>query len=259
MTDPLLYTKRYSAEQMVWNPSINQDRYMEGYEKCNTLLNTSIGVANEVARIAISEAIESIQKAGLFKQKVKQLCKETFARQEHYESQHNKNFADRLKLWLDYLDGTEEVYYMHIFHIYMAIKQILDKHKQSNSVVKAKVECARLCAEIAVGQYDALMVDLKKEYGVDYSQLFIAGRYTGPLCTWLKLCDIIVKSDKGSGTIDMRKDDNLRLAVDILIKKLNNPDELNLVGKYAIENNLDVARKYATEEELKGILNVKEE
>ena len=251
--NPYYYTHRHSNQVLAENPNMTQERYMEGFDRANSLVNTMIGIANEVARIAISDGIDAIKQGGLYKQKTKQLCNETFRRQEAYEAQHNSNFGDRLKLWLDYLDGTEDEYRRHIFNIYMALKMTLDKHKQKNAELKARLECGRICAELAVGQFDALMRDLKTKFGVDYSPLFIAGRYTDPLYTWKQLCNIYVKTDNPDDFINLNEDANLRLAADVLARKLSDPEVLNRIGKHAIEQNLETAKKYASQEDLEEL------
>lgn len=251
--NPYYYTHRHSNQVLAENPNMTQERYMEGWDRTNSLVNTMIGVANEVARLAISDGIDAIKHAGLYKQKTKQLCNETFRRQEAYEAIHNSNFGDRLKLWLDYLDGTEDEYRKHIFNIYMAVKMALDKHKQKNTELKAKLECGRICAELAVGQFDALMRDMKLKFGVDYSPLFIAGRYTDPLYTWKQVCNIYVKTDDPDDYINLNADANLRLAADVLAHKLSDADVLNRIGKHALEQNIEVARRYANEEDLEEL------
>lgn len=251
--NPLYYVRRHSNQILAENPHMTQELYMKGFDRANSLVNTMIGIANEVARLAISDGIDAIKKAGLYKQKTKQLCNETFRRQEHYEAIHNSNFGDRLKLWLDYLDGTEDEYRKHIFNIYMAVKMALDKHKQTNTELKAKLECGRICAEMAVGQFDALMRDLKDKFGVDYTPLFVAGRYTDPLYSWKQVCDLYVKTDDPADDIDLNSDDNLRLAADIMARKLSDHELLNRIGKHAIEMNLETAKKYASKEDLEEL------
>jgi hypothetical protein len=251
--NPYYYTHRHSNQVLAENPGMTQERYMQGFDRTNALVNTMIGIANEVARLAISDGMDAIKKAGLYKQKTKQLCNETLRRQEAYESQHNSNFGDRLKLWLDYLDGTEDEYRKHIFNIYMALKMTLDKHKQKNADLKARLECGRICAELAVGQFDALMADMKRKFGVDYTALFAAGRYTDPLYTWRQLCDIYVKTDNPDDYIDLNKDANLVLAAEVLARKLSDEELLNRIGKHALEQNIEVARRYANEEDLEEL------
>ena len=248
--NPYYYMRRHSNQVLAENPGMTQERYMQGFDRANSLVNTMIGIANEVARLAISDGMDAIKRAGLYKQRTKQLCNETLRRQEAYESIHNSNFGDRLKLWLDYLDGTEDEYRKHIFNIYMALKMALDKHKQKNADLKARLECGRICAELAVGQFDALMADMKRKFGVDYTALFAAGRYTDPLYTWRQLCDIYVKTDNPDDYIDLNKDANLVLAAEVLARKLSDEEMLNRIGKHAIEQNLEVAQRYASREDL---------
>ena len=255
--NPLYYVRRHSNQVLAENPNMTQELYMKGFDRANSLVNTMIGVANEVARLAISDGMDAIKKAGLYKYRTKQLCNETLRRQEAYESIHNSNFGDRLKLWLDYLDGTEDEYRKHIFNIYMAVKMALDKHKQTNTELKAKLECGRICGELAVGQFDALMTDLKKKFGVDYTPLFVAGRYTDPLYSWKQVCNLYVKTDDPADYIDLNGDANLRLAADVLARKLSDSDLLNRIGKHALEQNLETAKKYASEEDLEE-LGIKE-
>lgn len=251
--NPYYYMRRHSDQILAENPGMTQERYMQGFDRANSLVNTMIGIANEVARLAISDGMDAIKRAGLYKQKTKQLCNETLRRQEAYESIHNSNFGDRLKLWLDYLDGTEDEYRKHIFNIYMALKMAFDKHKQKNADLKARLECGRICAELAVGQFDALMADMKRKFGVDYTALFAAGRYTDPLYTWRQLCDIYVKTDNPDDYIDLNKDANLVLAAEVLARKLSDEEMLNRIGKHAIEQNLEVAQRYASQEDLEEL------
>ena len=257
--NPLYYTHRHSNQVQAACPTMTQERYMEGWDRANSLVNTMIGIANEVARLAISDGIDAIRRAGKYRQKTKQLCNDTFRRQEEYEAIHNQNFGDRLKLWLDYLDGTEDEYRRHIFNIYMAVKSALDRYRQKDTELKARIECGRICAELAVGQFDALMADLKERFGVDYSPLFIRGRYDGPLMAWRKVCDIYVQTDDPKQYINLNDDANLRLAADILARKLSDSDVLNRIGKHAIEQNLEVASRYASEEDLNELGLTKED
>lgn len=97
------------------------------------------------------------------------------------------------------------------------------------------------------------MMDMKKKFGVDYTPLFIAARYTDPLHTWKQLCSLYIKTDDPADYIDLNKDNNLVLAADILARKLNDTTVLDRIGKHAIEQNWEVASRYTTEENLKEL------
>lgn len=252
-TNPLYYTRLHSDQVMLSCPSMTRERYMQGYDRANSLVNTMIGVANEVARATIADGIRVIKDAGLYRQRTKQLCNETTRRQEEYERIHNQNFGDRRKLWLDYLDGVLAEYRPHIFNIYMAVKQVLDRHRQTDAHLKAALECGLICAELAVGQFDALMKDLRDEYGVDYSPLFSAGRYDGPLFSWRQLCAIYVRTDDPEEYIDLNADKDLRMAADVLARKLSDHDIINRLGKRTIELNREVAARYADPDDLREL------
>jgi hypothetical protein len=97
------------------------------------------------------------------------------------------------------------------------------------------------------------MADMKRKFGVDYTALFAAGRYTDPLYTWRQLCDIYVKTDNPDDYIDLNKDANLVLAAEVLARKLSDEELLNRIGKHALEQNIEVARRYANEEDLEEL------
>lgn len=61
--NPLYYTKRHSMQIQAACPQMTQERYMEGYDRANSLVNTMIGVANEVARkLSDSDVLNRIGK-----------------------------------------------------------------------------------------------------------------------------------------------------------------------------------------------------
>lgn len=249
-TNPHLYPRHYAEAMKMRNPQISYSLFNEGYMYAETSVNLEIGASNEVARIAISDGIEFLKKAGKYKQKTKQLCRETFRRMEQYEAIHNHSFGDRQPLWLDYLDGMEDEFKKHIFNVYIAVKMVLDKHGESSASLKAMLECGRICADVAVDKYDALMLNLKKRFGVDYSPIFSMFRYDRPLFTWSAICDIYVKFDNPRDVIDIDADNNLRMAVNVLCSKLSDEDILNRIGERAIKQNLDIVREYASAEDL---------
>ena len=135
--NPIYYPEHYARQVKRECPTITEKKFMEGHDRASSLVNTFVGIANEVARLAICDGIDAIKKAGLYKQRTKQLCNDTVSKQEEYQSIHNSNFGDRLGLWLDYLDGAEEEYRHHIFVVYNAIKMALEKHHQKKYRTKS--------------------------------------------------------------------------------------------------------------------------
>jgi len=218
-------------------PGMSEQRYMAGFDKTNALVNVLVGVANEAARIAIAQGVDAIKSAGLYKQRVKMWVNETERRQNVYEALHFSNFGDRRQLYLDLLDRVEDEFGKHIFNFYMSVKQCLDKFGVPQSEVKARVECGRVMATLAVAQFDVLMRQMKKETGVDYTGFFLPGRYTAPLQSWTEVADIIVVDKTKGKLVDLNSDANCMLAMEILSRKLNDADEMEKMCLQALEIN----------------------
>ena len=151
MSANLIYYPGGASMQMA--PGLDQTKFLAGFDHANTMVNVMIGVANEVARVAIDGGMDALQKSRWWRHDVKRLAKETFRRQERYERRHSQNFGERTQMWYDYLDAVQEEYEKPIFDVYMALKQAMDKGRQSESHLKAKLECGRVCAMLAVSQF----------------------------------------------------------------------------------------------------------
>lgn len=229
---------------------MTEQRFMEGFDRTNMLVNCFVGVANEVARLAISDGMALLEKSRYYRHNIKRWSRETFRRQEAYEYLHSQNFGDRTQLWLDYLDAVENEFRPHIFNVFMSLKQVMDRHRQSDSLLKAKLECGRVCATLAVAQFDVLMADEKQRWGVDYTSMFMPARYDGPLQTWTYICECLVKDEHPESPMSLTEDRNCQLAYDILARKLNDESLINRIGAVAIHYNLDVARKYASPDDI---------
>lgn len=62
-----------------------------------------------------------------------------------------------------------------------------------------------------------------------------------------------MKTDDPDDYINLNDDANLRLAVDVLARKLSDADVLNRIGRHALEQNLEVAQRYASQEDLEEL------
>ena len=251
MSANLIYYPGRASMQMA--PGLDQTKFLAGFDHANTMVNVMIGVANEVARVAIDGGMDALQKSRWYRHDVKRLAKETFRRQERYERRHSQNFGERTQMWYDYLDAVQEEYEKPIFDVYMALKQAMDKGRQSESHLKAKLECGRVCAMLAVSQFRVLMEDERKRFGVDYTSVFSPACYDKVLQSWTQVCNRIIIDEHPETPTDLGSDKNCLMAYRILARKLNDWQKLNKVGAVAIHQNLDVALKYAKAEEVEEL------
>lgn len=251
MVNGIYYPRR--ATQLM-RPGMTREQYEHGYWETDKTVNTIVGVANEVARLAVADGIRAVEKSRYYRHEVKHWTKETFAEQEKYESCHLRKFMkDQQQVFLDYLDAVEEEYRPHIFKMYMSLKQVMLRQKQNDAEVKARVECGRVVAVMACANFDVVMETSRQKYGADYTALFRQFRYTAPLQAWTKVAEKIVVNDHPETPCSLTDDENCQLAYDILARKLANFDIINRIGFTALSQNEEIARRYASEEDLREL------
>ena len=251
MTNGLYYPARATRKMRI---GITRKEYEKGFWETDKLINTVVGIGNEMARLAISDGIKAVEQSSYYKHQVKKWCRQTFAEQERYEHTHlRKMLKDQQQLFLDFLDAVEKEFRPHIFNIYMSVKQVMLKHKQSNADLKARVECGRICATMACASFDSLMEAHREKFGVDYTALFQQFRYTKPMVLWTNVADVIVVNDHPEDHVSLTEDKNCQLAYDIMSRKLSDFNLINRIGYVAISLNQEIARKYANDDELQEL------
>ena len=251
MINGIYYPRRAT---MVMKPGMNREQYEKGYWETDKYVNCVIGVANEVARLAVADGIKAVEQSPLYRHQIKSWCKQTFQEQERYENSHLRKFLrDQQQVFLDFLDACEREFRPHIFNIYMGAKQVMDRHRVSDTELKARVECGRIVAMMACANFDTLMKVHREKYGADYTCLFQQFRYTRPMQLWTKVAEAVVINDTGDETLSLTDDENLKLAYDVMARKLADTDLISRIGYVAIEQNPEIAARYASDEDLQAL------
>lgn len=253
MTNGIYYPRRATR---LMRPGMTREQYMHGYDETDKLVNTVIGMNNEVARLALADAIYAVEKSEYYRHEIKKWTKETFKEQEAYEGRHlSKFFKDQQQVFLDYLDAVEKEFKPHIFNMYMSLKMAMMKAHQHEAGLKAKVECGRVIAMIACANFDVLMREHKKKYGADYTAVFEEYRYTKPLALWSKVTERIVVDNHPENPTSLTDDAMCKRSYEVLACKMCDYKIINRIGCVAISQNKETAKKYANEEELKELFN----
>lgn len=251
MINGIYYPRRAT---MMMRPGMDSKQYELGYWETDKYVNCVIGVANEVARLALADGIKAVEQSPLYRHQIKSWTKQTFQEQERYENLHLRKFLkDQQQVFLDFLDACEREFRPHIFNIYMGCKQVMDRHGVSLSELKARVECGRIVAMMACANFDTLMQAHREKYGADYTCLFTQFRYTKPMQLWTKVAEAVVINDTGDGTLSLTDDENLKLAYDVMARKLADYGLISKIGYTAINLNPEIAARYANDEDLQAL------
>ena len=109
------------------------DRANELYDEFAQHFWPIIGSANQMAYLAMDEAVEAMQEAGIFRHQVKQSAQRAMAEFDKYEKLCTKHFKDyeddRFYLWQDLIGRASDEFQPDITKLYFAIKSKIDRYK----------------------------------------------------------------------------------------------------------------------------------
>ena len=241
-----------------WQAYINAE-----FAHLNSLMNLVIGAVNTIAGKAVIDAKDELfKRKDLWRFEIKKNARLAEDAYYAYEKVHTRNFGDRYNLFLDYLNAVEDNIEKYVNMLTMSIAQVLTKHNQKDSMLKAKVETARTMSEYACSMFDMLiekannrvntrcmkLILSRKMKPFDFKPYFEAGRITGVYHYWDKVMSALCKSDKNGDVISLNEDPNCKLAFEIIERKITSEDFLNKAGYDALLLNPDCISTIAAED-----------
>lgn len=229
---------------------LTKEAYEKGYNTSCELICVFISVANEAARVAVSDAIRELQQAGLYRRNVKRWCKRTECLYEKYESSLLSTFDERRQIMLDYLDSVEDMLRHDIDIFNLSLKGVLDRTNEPQSMLKARLETARTLLENAVLTYNDVMKEQTHRFGAgvcDFGKIFHRACLDGAYKAWCNVTEEILRSNN---IVDFNGDKNCRLAFNIIQDKLTSDKWVYKVSGKALSYNVELARKYLSDDEL---------
>lgn len=241
-----------------WQAYINAE-----FAHLNSLMNLVIGAVNTIAGKAVIDAKDELfKRKDLWRFEIKKNARLAEDAYYAYEKVHTRNFGDRYNLFLDYLNAVEDNIEKDVNMLTMSIAQVLTKHNQKDSMLKAKVETARTMSEYACSMFDMLiekannrvntrcmkLILSRKMKPFDFKPYFEAGRITGVYHYWDKVMSALCKSDKNGDVISLNEDPNCKLAFEIIERKITSEDFLNKAGYDALQLNPECISTIAAED-----------
>ncbi|MDE6152453.1 MAG: hypothetical protein K2G12_10795 [Prevotella sp.] len=218
------------------------------FERLNSLMNIVLGAANTVAGKAVYDAREHLAKdKHLWKHSMKRYMNEACHAYDSYEKAHMRNFGDRYRLFLDYLDSVEDGIQPHVDCLRFSIKQVLDRHGEPRSSAMAYVQTARTLVEYSCGVYDKMIEETKEQSGMDFDSIMRPARLTRCLHAMNMVCSVMCRT-RDDTDINLNDDSNCCLAFRIIETKMTSEDFLNKAGFEALSLNPET-RKYVSEED----------
>lgn len=212
----------------------------ETYNHVSSLFHTIVGAANDIAHTYMLDAIDQIKKKGLYRQKVKKACKDAVARYEVFEKLNMQDMqnaeTDKRQLYMDFLDSVDERLKPHIFLFWQAIKRVLDRNMIKDSDLKSYIILAYELINYSVELFDKFIEGCPSCPPVNFGLTFKPARLHAVRQAWGQVEEILCKD---CVSINLNKDENCRLSLDIIETHLVSEKYLNESGEEALALNPD--------------------
>lgn len=213
------------------------DKHRETFNHISSLFHTIIGGTNDVANSIMLDAINEIKKAGLLKQKVKKMCKAAVERysvfdKKNMEDMRNSNI-DKRQFYMDFLDSVDKRTKNDVFILRQSVKRLLDKNNINNSDLKSFILTAHALLIFSIELFDRFIDTCPP---INLGKTYQDARLTPVKNAWEQVEEILCPECKD---INLTKDKDCKLAMEILETKLVSEQGINESGMEALNLNPD--------------------
>lgn len=216
------------------------DKHRETFNHISSLFHTIIGETNDVANSIMLDAINEIKKAGLLKQKVKKMCKAAIERysvfdKKNMEDMRNSNI-DKRQFYMDFLDSVNERTKNDVFILRQSVKRLLDKNAIENSDLKSYILTTHTLLIFSIELFDRFVSTCPPCPPINIAKTYRDARLASVKQAWEQVEEILCPDCKN---IDLTKDKDCKLAMEILETKLVSEQGINESGMEALNLNPD--------------------
>lgn len=216
------------------------DKHRETFNHISSLFHTIIGGTNDVANSIMLDAINEIKKAGLLKQKVKKMCKAAIERysvfdKKNMEDMRNSNI-DKRQFYMDFLDSVDKRTKNDVFILRQSVKRLLDKNNINNSDLKSFILTAHALLIFSIELFDRFIDTCPPCPPINLGKTYRDARLTSVKQAWEQVEEILCPECKD---INLTKDKDCKLAMEILETKLVSEQGINESGMEALNLNPD--------------------
>ena len=225
-----------------------QAKAEEVFEEMSKVFWSMQGTANQCAYLAIDDAVEKMQQAGMMRQQVKVKALKAMQEFRKYEKlvfQHFKIMDDdRFYLWSDMTSRAADNLQGDVDKLYFAIKSVIDRYNVPNSEVHAKIQAAMAITELSILMYDTMVQRYQRQTMVPIGNAFSGGKLTAVQSNWREVAHLTGR--RVLPAIDLNEDKTCHLAIQVILTKYQQADFMNEAAAEALKLNPNCA-KYANE------------
>ena len=127
-----------------------------------------IGAVNDLASHAMTDAVEAVRKSRHYRHRVKYHIREAQRKFDGYERMMKGQLTDRFPLFMDITDEVYEMIRPDMEKLYFSFKSELDKHREPESELKARMETAIAMLDLAVYMFDRFFDSARERTKADF-------------------------------------------------------------------------------------------
>lgn len=226
---------------------INKERAAAIFHEYTAIVNTTANSVLDMAHSYILDTIELLKRQGLYRMDVKRYCRQTITEIERINSVVKVNVTkEHEQLYLDMLDTLADDAKPDLFKLQMSLKQVYDKHRTPNTDLLIPIEMAWYMLCLATVIHSDICKAVKIKCGVDPSGFYQPVNPQAAFKHWdkvaLRLCHYNAELHH-----DLQNDSNIRLALDIVQRKITDFNRLDDNCAEALRLNPDVVEQYKKE------------
>ena len=198
-----------------------------------------IGTANQLAFMAIDDAIEAMKEAGMWKHQEKVKAQKAVEEYHKYEHKAWLHFTeiddDRYPLWQDLIGRASLKLEGDVTNLYSAIKDVLDKNRVEHADALAKIQVGVALTSLATLMYDTLEAQFQRQTVIDLHRVFGAGRITATCNNWKAVGELT--GNRVLKDVNLRDDPACKLGIEVIMSRYETAAFLNEAAEEAIKCN----------------------
>lgn len=188
-------------------------------------------LVNDIADTAMRDAIEYIQKSGMYRMKTKRYCREAVKVYDGYQKKleqtlnGNSGNDGKFGFWMDLADAYTERAQKHIDNLRHAVAEVLNKNHCKEVELKSCMITARTMINFAVENYDGYFQVSREREKINIEPMFRPARLGGVKTLFESATDCLF--DKYDESVNLDDDKQCQLAMDVISTQLLNPEVVN--------------------------------
>lgn len=219
-------------------------RQQSAIDHCCSVYYVMVGAVYNIAQSVMVDAHAAVKSDPRYRHQTKQDMRLALAAYDKWDKRMQDVLGDRYQLWLDLTDAIAEAIDKDTKILLYAFDDHLQKYNVPEHMKIASVELSLTVVKMARIVFETMFDSFRKQCGVDIRPMFIGGDFRDVLFRWERATRAFLRTNDNKPDINFNDSPRVRLAYDVLMKRMSDADTYNMAGREALLMNQEICRKY---------------